>query len=152
MIRTNLFSVWCLPPLIISLVFPPLSLVLVGVMELWLAVAIVASLAKLLTLVSLLIGVEAARPFAIDSVPPIVNCKWVLRGPGGGLSSTGSMYDNIVVERVVEHAQSKQFLDNQHFWHNTENGRAHPKRENLQQRGFPWKKLNGWGGYPPDVT
>lgn len=71
----------------------PFSLTLVGVSELWLAVAVVASLAKLLTLVSLLMGVEAARPLDIASAS--VSCRWPLAGPAGGFSSTGTMYDSI---------------------------------------------------------
>lgn len=64
-----------------------LSLVLEGVIELWLAVAVVTSLTKLLTLVSLL----------MDEVPFVkgsgarTSCRCPLPGPGGGFSSTDNM-------------------------------------------------------------
>lgn len=85
-----------------------LSLELVGVMELWLAVAVVASLAKLLTLLSLLIGVEEVLPFVKGSEPK-VSCRWPLVGTGGGFSSTGNIYDNIAA-RITDNCTTNKSL------------------------------------------
>lgn len=93
--RTHRFNDWCFPPLMTSLGFALSVLVLVGVIELWLGVAVVASLTKLLMLFSLLM--EEALPLIRGSPVASESCRWFLPGPGGGFSSTGSMYESMVV-------------------------------------------------------